>query len=102
MTVINTAVEFHGSVDYDRMNTSIEYSKEFWDKVLGWLGKAEQIETRETEHDYREDSDNITWIQGMKLTGEVSVESLWFKENWEDDDSIPKHLVRLYDSIGRK
>lgn len=61
-------------------------------KVINYLVNEGKVKVRYTEHEYRSDCRNITWIDGFPLDREESVDSLGLNKCLED---MEKHLFKL-------
>lgn len=60
-----------------------------WKQVVSTLERTGKVKVRYTDHQYRDDDRNITWVQDYELPHRMSVDGL----NW--NDKLCDHLIKL-------
>ena len=72
-----------------------------WSDMISSLVKnhPDWIDIRYTDHEYRKDERNITYVKDYPLDTEVSVESLYYKQDNHTD--LPDHIIHLCTGIDK-
>ena len=71
-----------------------------YSKIISVLNENGLVKVRDTDHEYRKDSRNITWIKDYNIDYEISVDSLEF--NQDKDEQLINHFNFLEKSYVKK
>lgn len=83
------------SINKPDLDTNLQCIVGDWNmsKVVSKLSKNNKVCVRCTDHEFRDDVRNLTWVEGYELTGEYPVEGL------DSNNVLGKHLISLLTDI---